>query len=81
MARNQLNKGERDGIRLLADLFVIKDLTKNVLEKDKHISPHLKDLDIILKKAVPKVFAAEVELQKQIKEVRQYWLTKLGTDE
>lgn len=77
MARAKLNKGERDGIRLLADLFVIRDLQKNVLSNHDVIKPHLPELESRLKNSCPKVFAAEIELQKQIKAVRQVWLDKL----
>jgi hypothetical protein len=77
MSRSTLNKGERDGIRLLADFFVIRDLQKNVLSMNDAIKPHLSELESNLKKSCPKVFAAEVELQKQIKTVRQVWLEEL----
>ncbi|MEC4724531.1 hypothetical protein HWQ46_03085 [Shewanella sp. D64] len=76
MARAKLNKGERDGIRLIADLFVIEDLKKNVLAKSVALAPHLPELEITLLNAVPKVYAAQSELQKQIKEVRKYWLSE-----
>ncbi|TVP15385.1 hypothetical protein [Shewanella sp. KCT] len=77
----KLNKGELEGIRLLADLFVIRDLQKNVLSKHAVIVPHLEELESNLKKAVPKVFAAEVEFKKQINQVRKYWLQKLTEGE
>jgi hypothetical protein len=76
MSRSKLNKGERDGIRLIADLFVIEDLKKNVLAKSVTLAPHLPELEITLLNAVPKVYAAHSELQKQIKEVRKYWLSE-----
>lgn len=74
MAQAKLNQGEIAGIRLLADLFVIRDLEKNVLAKNEHVKPHIKALEQRLKKTVPKVFAAEAELQKQIHLVRAQWL-------
>ncbi len=75
MARAKLNKGEIAGIRLLADLFVISDLKKNVLSKHEGMTPELLlKLTNDLKSQCPKVFAAEIELQKQIKEVRKIWL-------
>ncbi len=74
MAQAKLNQGEIAGIRLLADLFVIRDLEKNVLGKNEHVKPHIKELEQRLKKSVPKVFAAEAELQKQISLVRAQWL-------
>ncbi|PKG73166.1 hypothetical protein CXF86_19135 [Shewanella sp. GutCb] len=76
MARAKLNKGERDGIRLIADLFVIEDLKKNVLAKSVALAPHLPELETTLLNAVPKVYEAQSELQKQIKEVRKYWLSE-----
>ncbi|MGI2222344.1 hypothetical protein [Shewanella oncorhynchi] len=82
MARAILNRGELAGIRLVADLFVIRELEKNVLAKNEHVKPHIKALDQRLKKAVPKVFAAEAELQKQIHLVRAQWLRELeGLDD
>ncbi|MFB2661808.1 hypothetical protein [Shewanella mangrovisoli] len=77
MARAKLNQGEVAGIRLIADLFVIRELEKNVLGKNEHIKPHIKELEQRLKKSVPKVFAAEAELQKQISLVRAQWLREL----
>jgi hypothetical protein len=80
MARAKLNRGEVAGIRLLADLFVIRDLEKNVLGKNEQVQPHIKELEQRLKKSAPKVFAAEAELQKQISLVRTQWIQMLEDD-
>ena len=82
MAKTKLNKGEIAGVRLLADLFVISDLKKNVLSKHECMTPELLvKLDNDLKSRCPKIFAAEIELQKQIKEVRQVWLEELTKEQ
>ncbi|MGK4302786.1 hypothetical protein ACSMFS_02740 [Shewanella xiamenensis] len=77
MARAKLNQGEIAGIRLLADFFVVSGLI-DVLAEDQRLHQHIPKLKQQLNKSVPKVFAAEVELQKQIKEVREYWQHELG---
>lgn len=50
MARAILNRGELAGIRLVADLFVIRELEKNVLAKNEHVKPHIKALNQRLKR-------------------------------
>lgn len=75
-----LNQGEIDGIRLLADLFVIRDLQKNVLSRHDVVKPHISELESKLKNSVPKVFLAEMELQKQINEVRETWIKLLSKE-
>lgn len=80
MARAKLNKGEIAGIRLIADLFVIRELKAKVFAKDEHLKDHLEGLDSALARACPKTFAAGDELQKQIKDVRKVWLEELSKD-
>lgn len=74
----KLTKGQIDGIRLIADTFVVRDLMKNVLAPN---GIDIESLETHLKKKTPKLFAAEVELQKQIQDVRQYWLEALTNNE
>lgn len=80
MARAKLNQGEVAGIRLIADLFVLRELKMNVLAKNMHFKIHLNELEEHLKTCAPKVFAAEEELQKQINLVKDYWIAQLGAD-
>ncbi len=76
MAKTKLTKGEIAGIRLIADVFVVNDLKKNVLAKSK-AAPHLKELEASLAKACPILNVAADELQKQIQAVRAQWLREL----
>ncbi|HFQ5182516.1 TPA: hypothetical protein ACGUW2_004537 [Vibrio vulnificus] len=73
----KLTKGEVQGIRLIADLFVINDLMKNVFSQDEDMKSHVSGLKSSIAKACPKFELAEKELQKQIKDVRAVWLESL----
>ncbi|AWX98695.1 hypothetical protein A8139_00820 [Marinomonas primoryensis] len=77
MAKKKLTKGQIEGIRLVADIFMIRDLDKNVMKNDKNLAKHSEDLMKHLEKEVPILFVAEAELKKQYGEVRKYWLEKL----
>ncbi len=70
----ELTQGEIAGIRLIADMFVVRELMKNVLAPN---GVDAKELEAHLIKKTPKLFLAEVELQKQIQDVRKYWLKAL----
>lgn len=75
-----LTKGNIEGIRLIADLFVINDLKAKVLKE--HLSEeHMSELIKRLESKVPDVFEAGEELKKQISEVRQTWLEMLMNDD
>lgn len=75
----KLTKGEIAGVRLIADLFVVNELIKNVLSE--HMTEEqLQGLKKHLTKSVPKVYLAEAELQKQIQEVRNIWIEELTAD-
>lgn len=76
----KLTKGQVEGIRLIADLFVIEDLLKNFFSKYKDFSPHTDDLRKHLQKEVPMPFKAQEELHRQIKLVRREWLERLKND-
>lgn len=73
----KLTQGEKDGIRLIADVFVVRELMKNVLTPN---GIDIEGLEAHLKKRTPKLFSAEVELQQQIKDVRQYWFEALTNE-
>lgn len=75
----KLTKGQKDGIRLIADIFVIEDILKNVFSKDKTLSPHAKALREHLQSKIPLPFEAEQELKQQIKLVREEWLEQIGS--
>lgn len=77
----KLTQGEIKGIRLLADVFVIRDLQRNVLAKSEPFKPYLEGLESNLKERIPDVFTAEKEFKKQLDEVRQYWLDELTKSE
>ena len=76
----KLSKGQIDGIRLIADLFVIEDIIKNVLNKDPQIAPYSEKLRNHLQSKVPAPFEAEKELHRQIKLVRREWMARLLKD-
>lgn len=73
-------KGQIDGIRLIADLFVIDDIIKNVFSKDPKLAPYSEELRKYLQNKVPMPFKAQEELQRQIKLVRREWLERLLND-
>ena len=73
----KLEKGEIQGIRLIADLYVFNDLVENVFEKDERLKDHSKELKDHVKKACPKFELAQKELQHQLEEVRSEWVNLL----
>jgi hypothetical protein len=77
---SQLSKGEKDGIRLIADYLVIKDIIKNVFKKQQGFEVFAKEYEAFTKEKVPAPFLAGEELEKQIEEVRQQWLKMLSDD-
>lgn len=74
----KLTKGEIQGIRLIADVFVLNDLMNNVLAKDEAFKDHMDGLKAHMNKACPKFQLAQDELQKQIQEVRKTWIEEIG---
>ncbi|WP_432772573.1 hypothetical protein [Vibrio parahaemolyticus] len=73
----KLTKGEVQGIRLIADVFVFNDLVNNVFAKDEELKSHADALKQHVNKSCPKFELAQKELQKQIKAVREVWLNEL----
>lgn len=76
----KLTKGQIEGIRLIADLFVIDDMIKNVFNKDPELAKHGKAYREHMQKEVPAIFMAEAELKRQIELVRKEWLKHLKND-
>lgn len=76
----KLTKGQIEGIRLIADLFVIDDIIKNVFNKDPKLAPYSEELRKHLQNKVLMPFKAQEELQRQIKIVRREWLERLLND-
>ncbi len=77
----ELTKSEMEGIRLVADIFVVEDLIKNVFAKEECTKAHVDGLRKAINKACPKFESAKAELQKQIDEVRKVWIEELMKDE
>ncbi|GIB70322.1 hypothetical protein VCSRO48_0890 [Vibrio cholerae] len=77
----KLTKAETQGIRLIADVFVLDDLIKNVFEKDEAFKGHVDGLKKHINKACPKLELARAELQKQIQNSRRVWLAELSRKE
>jgi hypothetical protein len=73
----KLTDAEKKGIRLIADVFVLNDLMKNVFAKDEAFKEHMDGLKAHMNKACPKFQLAQDELQKQIQEVRKTWINEL----
>ncbi|EPU4806405.1 hypothetical protein ACVXC9_001109 [Vibrio cholerae] len=73
----KLTKAETQGIRLIADVFVLDDLLKNVFEKDEAFKGHVDGLKKHINKACPKLELARAELQKQIQNSRRVWLGRV----
>lgn len=73
----KLTAAEKKGIRLIADVFVLNDLMKNVFAKDEAFKGHMDALKAHMNKACPKFQLAQDELQKQIQEVRKTWINEL----
>ncbi|CAM3901238.1 hypothetical protein [Rheinheimera salexigens] len=73
----KLSKQKVAGIRLIADIFVIEDLIKEVISKSEGYSDKVEELREHLKKHVPEPFEAANELQRQIKEARSIWRSEL----
>ena len=76
----KLTKGQIEGIRLIADLFVIDDMIKNVFNKDPALAKYSKQYREHLQKEVPTIFMAEAELKRQIELVRKEWRNNLEND-
>ncbi|MCG6212774.1 hypothetical protein K6U20_11485 [Vibrio fluvialis] len=73
----KLTTAEKQGIRLIADVFVLNDLMKNFFAKDEAFKGHMDGLKAHMNKACPKFQLAQDELQKQIQEVRETWINEL----
>ncbi|HAS6672746.1 hypothetical protein JHT19_06195 [Vibrio parahaemolyticus] len=73
----KLTKGEIQGIRLVADVFVFNDLVNNVFAKDEDLKGHADGLKQHVNKSCPKLELAQKELQTQIKAVREVWLNEI----
>lgn len=73
----KLTKAEKEGIRLIADVFVVNDLLKNFFGKHDDMKEHVGFLNESIKKSCPKFELAQQELQKQIQEVRKVWIEEL----
>lgn len=73
----KLTAAEKKGIRLIADVFVLNDLMKNIFAKDEAFKGHMDGLKAHMNKACPKFQLAQDELQKQIQEVRETWINEL----
>ncbi|MGX9522466.1 hypothetical protein ACWX0P_27225 [Vibrio mediterranei] len=67
----KLTKDEIQGIKLIAILFVSKDVAAHLETVDRNGALKAKELLIHLKKEIPKLSLAENELQKQIKDYRR----------
>ena len=76
--KHQLTAGEIKGIQLIADLFVIEDLKKNVFSRE--MPSHIKDLDAHLRLQVPRIYLAQNELQKAIAKTEKVWLNELSKE-
>ncbi|EJL6577375.1 hypothetical protein NMS50_001626 [Vibrio cholerae] len=73
----KLTAAEKKGIRLIADVFVLNDVMKNVFAKDEAFKERMDGLKAHMNKACPKFQLAQDELQKQIQEVRKAWINEL----
>lgn len=76
----KLTKGQIEGIRLLADALVIEYIAKNVFAKNPALAPHTESFRSYMRANVPEPFAAQAELEHQIKLVRSIWLEQLKND-
>ncbi len=81
MSKVKLTKGEKQGIQLVADCFVVKDLLENFFAKDERSAPHVKEFEKHLRNAEPRVFLAEKELQRAISDARKVWIEELSKGE
>lgn len=73
----KLTAAEKKGIRLIADVFVLNNLMKNVFAKDEAFKGHMDGLKAHMNKACPKFQLAQDELQKQLKKFVKLGLTNL----
>ncbi|KLI66938.1 hypothetical protein VVYB158_15305 [Vibrio vulnificus CladeA-yb158] len=74
----KLTKGEIQGIRLIADVYVLNDLMENVFGKEECFVGRMDGLRSHVNKACPKFQLAQEELQKQIQNVRKVWINELA---
>ncbi len=72
----KLTKGQIEGIRLLADLFVLEDITKQVMPKVFN-AEQIEQFKQHMKVESPIPFEAGEELKRQIVEVRREWKARL----
>ncbi len=70
----KLTQGEIDGIRLVADMLVVRDVIKNVLVPS---GVDINELEAHTSKEAPKLLLTEIELEKQLQDVRKYWIETL----
>lgn len=69
----KLTKGEIAGIRLVADVFVAKEITEHL----KTNFPETQGLADYMREQVPELNVIELELTKQISQARQEWLKSI----
>lgn len=75
----KLTKCQIEGIRLIADLFVIEDITKQVMPTVLN-AEQLEQFKQHMRKGCPELYEAHEELKRQIVDVRRIWLEKLKED-
>jgi len=76
----KLTKGQIEGIRLLADLFVLDDLTKQVMST--MLTPaQLEQFKQHMKAKCPEMTEAGEELKRQIIDARRVWREELEKDD
>lgn len=75
----KLTKGQIEGIRLLADLFVLDDLTKQVMAKTLN-ADQLEQFKQHMKAKCPELTEAGKELKRQIVDARRVWKEELEKD-
>lgn len=76
----KLTKGQIEGIRLLADLFVLDDITDKVM-KPMLTADQIANFKAHIKARCPEITEAGEELKRQIAESRQVWIEQLRKDE
>ncbi|HHP0485777.1 TPA: hypothetical protein ACRZ4F_002304 [Vibrio harveyi] len=75
----KLTKGEIAGIRLVADIYVVKELAEHLESKYPEMGNLPKDRQLIsyLKDRIPKLESGEAELARQISLVRKQWIQQI----
>ncbi len=69
----KLNQREKEGVRLIAELIVFREIQNKVIPSTNLDEHHVEGLKKVMEQAVPELLNAEKYLQQKILEGRKGW--------